>query len=138
MPAFQAQSAAFRPSPLNVRQKRMLANALIRIEGRRKALPAPFELVDPQRHVWVLELAVPKRAERDQLRWLATALAKKQTLFSRHTIAKGATLHLAFSSKMLRPHHLDPTLLQVITGLALGLEFYEDPKTQPGDLIGTG
>lgn len=103
----------------------MLTNALIRIEGPTKALPAPFELLGPRQDVWVLEFPVSRGSEGAQLDRLRSALEKKKLFILRYTKGDSAFLHLAFSSRKRGPRSLKPALIRTIAELSLTLEVYE-------------
>jgi hypothetical protein len=105
----------------------VIINALVRIEGKKGAAPSPFEQPSPNSSFWVLELALPKKEEKAQIRWLTVALKKQRKLIRQHTgERKDAVLFLGLSSRRAKPVVFGAAFVQVISDLGLGLEIYEE------------
>ena len=105
----------------------MITNALVRIDGKKGPVPLPFEKPNPNRGFWVLELAVPKKEEKAQFRWIAASLKKYRKFIAAHVTGRsGGALFLGLSSGRSKPVVFEPAFIQLLSDLGLGLEVYEE------------
>jgi hypothetical protein len=105
----------------------VITNALVRIDGKKSTASRPFEKPNPKQGFWVLELAVPKKDERAQFRWVAAFLRKHRALITPHITGRsGGVLFIGLSSRRSKPVVFEPAFIQLLSGLGLGLEFHEE------------
>ncbi|HOF09875.1 MAG TPA: hypothetical protein PLV33_07765 [Opitutaceae bacterium] len=105
----------------------MITNALVRIDGKKGPVPSPFEKPNPNLSFWVLELAVPKKEEKAQIRWVATFLSRHRKHITPYLIGRsGGALFLGLSSGRSKPVVFEPAFIQLLSDLGLGLEVYEE------------
>jgi hypothetical protein len=105
----------------------VITNAVVRIDGKKGTAPLPF--VRPKRNLcfWVLELTVPKKDEKAQFRWLATALKKYRKIITPHVTGRSSgALFLGLSAGRSKPVVFRPAFIQLVSDLGLGLEVYEE------------
>ncbi len=105
----------------------MITNALVRIEGKKGPAPLPFEKPNLNLGFWVLEMAVPKKEEKAQFRWIDASLRKHRKLIISHITGRSdGVLFLGLSSGRSKPVVLTPAFIQLLSDLGLGLEVYEE------------
>jgi hypothetical protein len=100
----------------------VITNALVRIDGKKGSPSLPFEKPNSKQSFWTLEVAVPKKEEKAQFRWVAAFLRKRRTHI---TGQSGGVLFLRLSSGRSRPVIFEPAFIQLLSDLGLGLEVYE-------------
>jgi hypothetical protein len=87
----------------------------------------PFERPSPDLSFWVLELAVPKKGEEIQFRWIAAFLRKHRKFITPHIIGRSSgVLFIGLSSSRSKPVVFEPAFMRLLCSLGLGLEVYEE------------